>query len=59
MKERKDKQTHRDFLVRMTVRIAGVTGACLNSSATEKTPASTMSGGGMEPFKTTHEFGSL
>lgn len=45
MKEKKDKQTRRDFLGRVAMGIAGVTGAGLNSSALEKAFASTVSNG--------------
>jgi uncharacterized protein len=40
MKEKQDKQTRRDFLGRMAIGIAGVTGAGLNPSAVEKALAS-------------------
>ena len=45
MKNKEDKPTRRDFLGRMAVGIAGVTGASLNPSAVEKAFASTASNG--------------
>ena len=45
MKEKKDKQTRRDFLGRVAVGIAGVTGSGLNPSVVEKALASTTSEG--------------
>lgn len=45
MKNKEDKPTRRDFLGRMAVGIAGVTGTSLNPSAVEKAFASTASNG--------------